>query len=574
MRRSGWIAILRHALVLLCALCVAALALPASAQPRVWLDRDRIALDETVTLSIEIDITRTPGLPNMVDLSRDFRVVDQQVQNQVAWANGALTALLTMQVTLAPLREGQIEIASLWSGPDATAPLRLTVLPPRYPQDIPEPLPVTAAQGRPIFIETRADTEAPYVQQTVGYTLRLYYLAGSMVDGRLDQDLPKGANLQKVGDDLNTKARIGDQDYTVVERRYLLIPERSGMLTVPGARFLGRSLGLFDSIFDNSRPEVRLSSDPINLQVKAIPAAAVQPWLPLRGLRMRYLEAPQSMRVGESATVVVEIVADGAIAAQLPALMLQAGNDAQVFAEPLQVDDRFQQGRPQANIVRRFSILPTRDGTLRIVAPRIEWWDTQAGIARVASLPDLTLRVAPGAAGSATPPEPQGVDIAANAPSRGWRGWIPGGRWLWAGIALSLLWIGVLAFAWRFWATRGKAAAVARPSGPSAQVHTPPPRADAQALTLALTRGNCGDIARTLCAMSTPVAADLDAVRARLADPAQRAAVDALQRARWGDGDTVATVAALRAAFASGPRWRTPTVRTEPALLPPLYPQR
>ena len=574
MRRSSVIAMLRYALVLLCALCAALLALPASAQPRVWLDRDRIALDETVMLSIEMDITRTPGLPNVADLTRDFRVVDQQVQNQVAWSNGALTALITMQVTLAPLREGQIEIASLWSGRDATAPLRVTVLPPRFPQAAPELPPVAAAQGRPIFIETRADTQTPYVQQTVGYTLRLYYLTGSMVEGRLDQDLPKGANLQKVGDDLNTKARIGDQDYTVVERQYLLIPERSGTLTVPGARFLGRSLGLFDSIFDNSRPELRLSSDPITVQVKPIPAAAVQPWLPLRGLRMRYLEAPQSMRAGESATVVVEIVADGAIATQLPALMLQAGNDAQVFAEPPQVDDRFQQGRPHASIIRRFAILPTRDGTLRIVAPRIDWWDTQAGIARVASLPDLILRVAPGAAGTAAPPDAQGADTVANQPSRGWRGWIPSGRWLWVGLALLLLWVGALTFGWRLWATRGRSAPVAASPAAPAQTYASPPRADAQALTLALTRGNCGDIARTLCAMSTPVASDLAAVRARLADPAQRAAVDALQRARWGDGDTASTLAALRAAFASGPRWRTPSVRAEPVLLPPLYPDR
>ena len=575
MRRSGVIAMLRYALVLLCALCAALLALPASAQPRVWLDRDRIALDETVMLSIEMDITRTPGLPNIVDLSRDFRVVDQQVQNQVAWANGALTALLTMQVTLAPLREGQIEIGSLWSGRDATAPLRLTVLPPRYPQDAPEPAPVAAAQGQPIFIETQSSTQTPYVQQTVGYTLRLYYLSGSMVDGRLDQDLPKGANLQKVGDDLNTKARIGDQDYTVVERRYLLIPERSGTLTVPPARFLGRSLGLFDSIFDTNRPELRLASDPIAMRVKPIPAAAVQPWLPLGGLRMRYLEAPQSMRVGESATIVVEMVADGAIAAQLPALTLQAGKDAQVFAEPPQVDDRFQQGQPQANIIRRFSILPTREGTLRISALRIDWWDTQAGIARVASLPDLSIPVAPGAAGTAAPPKSPGADTAANALSNGWRSWMPNGRWLWTGLALLLLWVGALAFAWRLWATRGKPDPVVAPaSAASAQVHAPLSRADAQTLTLALTRGNVSDIARTLCAMSTPVATDLDAVRARLADPAQRAAVDALQRTRWGDGDTAPTLAALRAAFASGPRWRTPTVHAKPVLLPPLYPER
>lgn len=89
----------------------------------------------------------------------------------------------------------------------------------------------------------------------------------------------------------------------------------------------------------------------------------------------------------------------------------------------------------------------------------------------------------------------------------------------------------------------------------------------------ALARGDLGAIVQALCATAMPSAADLDAVRARLADPAQRAAVDALQRARWGDGDNAATLAALRKAFASGPRWRASAKRAEPVLLPPLYPE-
>ena len=118
-----------------------------------------------------------------------------------------------------------------------------------------------------------------------------------------------------------------------------------------------------------------------------------------------------------------------------------------------------------------------------------------------------------------------------------------------------------------------RAAAAAWKSPPVVAARAPLPPADAKAWANALARGNVAEIARMLCAMATPAVADLDAVRTRLADPAQRAAVDALQRARWGDGDTAAAVAAMRAAFAAGPRWRTTAAPTAPVLLPPLYPE-
>jgi hypothetical protein len=97
---------------------------------------------------------------------------------------------------------------------------------------------------------------------------------------------------------------------------------------------------------------------------------------------------------------------------------------------------------------------------------------------------------------------------------------------------------------------------------------------DLQTWIRALQRGDRAEIARVLCAMATPPASDLDEVRARLADPAQRDAVTALQRARWGRGDPAAAIAAMRAAFAHGPRWRASSVRLAPTPpLRPLYPQ-
>ncbi len=567
MRRAS--APLARAIALLWLLCALAIALPVAAQPRVWLDRNQIALDDTVTLTMEVDARSTSAMPNLIDLTRDFRIVDQGMEQNMAMVNGDVSLTVTMRLVLSPLRQGTIEIPSLWSGRNATAPLRLVVLPPRNPVVVDEPPAAASAPGRPIFIEAKVDTATPYVQQNVGYTVRLFYESGLLIDGRLDQEPPDGASLQKIGDDAQRMVSLGGHDYNMVERRYLLIPERSGAMTVPAPHFVGRGMGLFSS----DRQDLDIAGAAHALQVAPIPANAPQPWLPLRGLRMRYVETPQSMQVGKSGAVTVEVVADGGTGAQMPALTMQADNDAQVFPDPADVDDRFQQDHPQATIVRRFSILPTREGTLRIVAPRITWWDTQAGVARTASLPDITLRVAPGAPGTAPPPDSAGAgtDVKDDA-AGGWRDWLPDGRWEWAALALALLWSGALLLGWRLWSRRARAATAASGQGGQPAASS---AIDPQALAKALSRGDLGAIVQALCRAATPVAADLDAVRSRLADPAQRAAVDALQRTRWsGTGDNAATLAALRAAFAAGPRWRTPAARTDAVLLPPLYPER
>ena len=580
---SAYAGVLIAALLCLC-------APTAWAQSRAWVDRDRIAYEETTVLHLEINVNATQSIPDLSTIAQDFRIVDQNVQHKVMLQNGSMMLHINMRLTLQPTRAGELEIPAMQIGNERTRPLRVWVAPPVAPQ---APVaPPTAARTDAIFIETRVDSVTPYVQQTVGYTVRLFYESGLLIDGRLDHDPPEGATLQKIGDDQQLMQTVGGNAYNVLERRFLLIPERSGTVTVPAARFLGRGIGMFDSVFGDARKELRVRGDPVVLQVKPIPAAAPQPWLPLRGLRLRYLEAPKSLRVGESAAVTIEAVADGTIASQLPELTLGIGTGAQLFPEPAQPDDRFVDDRPQATVVRRVMVVAVREGALRIAGPRIAWWDTEAGVARIAALPDIAVQVSPGAA-TATAADIAAADAAAAGEAPPWHAWRPQNRWAWALLVLPVFWIIVMGFGWQLWTTRrrqlaaanaataGKASSNPAParqapttsgSPLSAALRAVPP-ADAKAWANALARGNVAEIARLLCAMASPAAADLDAVHLRLADPAQRAAVDALQRARWGDGDAAAAVAAMRAAFATGPRWRSATAPTAPALLPPLYPE-
>ncbi len=569
-------------------LCLAlAWTTAAQAQVRAWLDRDRIALDETTELSIEIDGMTADGLPDLSMLSQDFRILDQGVAQQVDLSNGQLNLRIIMRMRLQPRREGVLQVPILRVGSGTTPPLRLVVGPPKTP--VPKVIapddPALAAQ--PLFLESKVDTPSPYVQQTVGYTVRLYYEAGSLIDGRLDQDAPDGASLQQLGEDAQHTLRVGDRFYKVLERRYLLIPERPGTLTIPPARFQGRSLGVFGDPFDTARQEVRARSRPQTVQVKPIPPAAPQPWLPLRELSLRYIETPKSLRVGESATVTVELHADGATTSQLPALELKAGEGARLFPDQARRNDRFLEGRPLGTITRRFAVLPSRAGTLRVSAPRIAWWDAEAGVARIASLPDLVLKVAPGAsagpvADSATAGQPR------NPRASDWPRWLPRGVWLVATVLLVLLWIGTVWWAWgllmRHRAQQDAASAAApattsptaSPTAPLAAMPAqagPAVVAPAQDWSRALAEGDPATLLRALCALAVPAVADADALRERLADPLQRDAVAALQRACWGEGDRVAAVAAVRTAFAQGPRWRdAPVAAPGEAALPPLYP--
>lgn len=554
---------MKHAIAGLLGLLLLLAGFDAQAQARAWLDRERIAFGETATLNIEVD--GSPGAPDYTALERDFRLSGHSSTRRFESVNGRSTERSLYAVALQPRREGAIGIPALQVGGQRTQPLTLTVTPAAT---------APARAGEVVFIETEVDDADPYVQQAVGVVVRLYY-AMPLVSGQLDQDQPDGASLQRVGDDLRYNRELAGRRYNVVERRYLLIPERSGEVTLPGARFEGRGVpGFFDDLFNRGVGDaLRARAAPRRLAVRAIPADAPQPWLPLHQLRLRYLSTPQSARAGEAATVAVEMVADGAGAAQLPPLELQVGAGAQVFAEPPQADERFRDGRPQATVTRRFSLVPSQPGTLRVPGPVVEWWDVATGQRRSTRLPALTLQVAPGQGGFAMPPAADARAPAAGADDGDDRLRVPGVQglvhpWALATVGFALLWL--LTLAWGLGRRRS-------PEPPEATgdagLAAAAPRSNA-ALRRALDGGDLGAIAdalRALAPMRTEGAGMGDIVR-QLDDEAQRDAAGALQQARWGDGDPAAARAALRQAFARGPRWRRPPRPAPCEPLAPLYP--
>lgn len=203
--------------LLLVSLC----SVPALAQTRVWLDRAQITYGETATLNIET--STSVQLIDYSPLSAQFDIAGQTVRRSFERVNGQSRAKSLFAVGIRPRGPGVLTVPALRVGGADTTPLRLTVLPPS----------VQPASGdADAFVETVLDAAQPYVQQAVGMVVRLH-VAVPLLSGQLDQDDAPGASLQRVGDDLQYQREIGGRRYNVVERRYLLIPERSGVLVIP-----------------------------------------------------------------------------------------------------------------------------------------------------------------------------------------------------------------------------------------------------------------------------------------------------------------------------------------------------
>ncbi len=565
-RHASFPAIARRLLPGLWALLLC-LPWPALAQTRAWLDRAQVEQGGTVTLNIQSD---SADAPDLSPLRVEFDLGNQTRSRQVEWNNGRMQARTLHGIALSPRRVGTLVIPALQVGSSRTPALQLQVS---------AALPARRDGSAAAFIETEVDDATPYVQQSVGVVVRLYY-ASQLASGALVLDTPEGASLQVVGQDRTDVREVNGRRYNIAERRYLLIPERSGPLRLAGARFDGRTAGsFFDDFFGGGDGRLRAVAADQVLQVQAQPADAPQPWLPLHDLRLRYTLAPDRARVGEATTLEVEAVAVGATRAQFTELPVpDIGSNAQVFAEPAQYDETFSGASPQLKITRRFSIVPRGQGTLRVPGLRMRWWDVKTGQARSTTLPDLVLAVAPGR-GTTTVPPPQPVDTDAR---------LPGGDasdgdepkalsaagtpaaqapWAWMALAggLLLLWLLTLWWGWRRGRDGAKVAA-----GSGAGTLPGAARPTVAALRRALDSADLAEVGALLCDMAG--VERLEQVLARLGDTRQRDALLALQRARWGGaGDLPAIRRQLKAAFHDGPHW-SPAPEASQTGLPPLYP--
>ncbi len=547
---------LAPAVPLLLATLLCLWSVSAWAAVRAFLDRDSITLGETVTLNVESD--GQGGVePDLAPLASNFRLLGTSSSTQISLVNGRQSARRLWAVALEPLAVGVLGIPALEVGGERTEPLTLTVLP--------APRGATAAPGDEVFIEIEAGPRDPYVQQQVLYTLRLHYAVG--LEGQLEEPQAAGVRVQRLGGDVRFQRRLGERRYEVIERRYALIPERSGTISVPALKFAGMASDGGFSGFMRSGRRIQVAGEAVELAVKPRPAQGRDPWLPATSLSLEdesgALGGP--FRVGEPLTLALRIRAEGLSAEQLPALALPAIAGAQVYPDQESSQTRDGGERLVGERIRRFAVVPTRAGVLELPPLTIDWWDVGTDQPAQAALPARTLEVLP-AVGQATAADPS-AGAAGDMPASGAALDPAAAFWRWLALAMALLWLATLAWFWRRPVRR-------EPPVPAA----PRPRLPASELAAALASGRLDAIATALRCAPPATESGLDGLADDIEDPRQCAVIRRLERRLYGADPVPAgddeLLAELRAALAGGLRLRSTSARVADGSLPALYATR
>ena len=354
------------------------------------VDRSIISDLDLVTLTVRASDQAADANVDFSSLQRDFEIITEsnRQNSSMSIINGRRTSVVYKDhvLTLSPKRMGNLFIPSFSAGNDRSQPITI-----RVQQQ-------TASQRQRmnqfVFFETSVDTNNPYVQGQIIYSVKLFYTDA------IGGDFPEPPNLpDTVVEALETEKRyesiVDGQRYYVLEKRYALFPQRSGTLEIPRERFVGtRGRG---GVF-SQRQRVNATSESHTITVKTIPASfSGENWIPAKalGVKEAWTEASPVFRVGEPVNRQLAISAIGLSDAVLPQLGEMKVDNAKVYADPPATENRISPDGITALQITTVGVVPTKEGDLILPEIRIPWWNTQTDREEVAIIAAATYKVLP-----------------------------------------------------------------------------------------------------------------------------------------------------------------------------------
>ncbi|MFC5698640.1 BatD family protein [Pseudomonas sp. GCM10022186] len=380
---------------LLCTLLLSLLALAAQAAGfTAAVDRTRLSEGETVELTLESSDPTLFGKPDLTPLNAQFEVLGTRQINQLGTFNGHNDRATRWIITLQPKQIGFVTIPALKLGDVHSAPITLHVQKAEK-----------SGSGNlaPVFIDASLDQDSVYVQAQAILTLRIYHSVSLYDDSSLSPLQMDDAVVQQLGDPRTYEKEINGVRHGVIEVRYALFPQKSGVLNIPPQVF---SATLVDPGNQNGyqpfgpRPGklTRVNSPRIPLRVKPKPAdyPADAPWLPARNLTLTesWSPDPEAVQSGDSLTRSLLLQVEGLSSTQIPPLPATRSNGLRRYPDQPQLDNKIDERGLIGSREEREALVPTSSGRLELPTVSIVWWNTRDDRLERSEIPARSLEVA------------------------------------------------------------------------------------------------------------------------------------------------------------------------------------
>lgn len=397
----------------------------------VTAERQQIEMGDIITLVIVADFQVGNTGPDLSLLKDQFEVLGTQRSHSMRYVNGNYTNETVWSVRLSPRQVGELIIPPFQLEGVASAAYPIKVLP--------APSHSSATAGAH-FLIAEVSTSQPYVQQEVIYTLRFFHL-GRLVSGNIRPPALNNALSEPLGDQKRYQKQHQGQLYDVYEWRYVFYPQTSGTYQIEAPEFSGAISR------DGRMKQINDVAQALTLEVQPKPDTYPQdaPWLPAKQLTLsQQWKLPNNFKVGDSATLNIQLQAVGLKASQLPKISYPAMSGVSWYPDAPQSEDTLLQAGIGSQLNMTLALVPTQAGNLTLPKQEIAWWNVQTQKLEYLVIPAKTLQVLPAPAQTAPVlPVPLPNDAAQTAPMD-----LPqaANLWLWQTFTLlfALLWLATL----------------------------------------------------------------------------------------------------------------------------------
>ena len=358
-------------------------------------DRDPVRLNETFNLVFSSEDS-VDGDPDFGPLAQDFDLLGQNQGSQVSIVNGKFSKKQEWTLTLSPKRAGSIPIPAIAFGSDSSQPSSVTVL--GAGATVPPTGNGGADDESEIKLEVEATPKNPYVQAQVIYTVRVL-LRVNLVGADLSEPVAQDALVERLTDDHRYSTTRNGRDYTAIERKFAIFPQKSGLLTLDPLHLTAQVEIPGRSFFARSTRAVQVKSEAVNLQVRPIPAGFTgKHWLPAADVKLdeTWPQQPPKVKAGEPLTRTLTLKALGATVGVLPEMSAELPLDPSIKQYPDQPALN-EEKSPSVGIAstrqEKAALIPAKPGHYTMPAVEIPWWNTKTDRMEIAKIPETTLTV-------------------------------------------------------------------------------------------------------------------------------------------------------------------------------------
>ena len=348
-------------------------------------------LTEIDTLSLALRVTGSKGLqrPDTKQLAEHFHILNSQTSSQHQSINGKVESWVDYTFTLRPKRAGTIVIEPFKFGDSQSNSLEILV----------KPLSISAKRQieKSIFFKTELTASPIYVQGQTTYIRKLFFAPGVQLYSELPKPpVIKDAVVISIESPKPTQQTIDGISYGIIEQRYLIFPETSGVMVIPEA-FITSSVRL-NQAGAYQRTSIRISAPTTSLVVLPIPKAypTNKPWLPATQLSIEDKWIPNELTLDTGTQILreVAITAFGNSASAISPLELKNSRQYfKIYPKKPVLENSIKEGQISGKRIETYTMIPLKAQKLSIEPIEVTWWNLNTNEINITELPGRTLRI-------------------------------------------------------------------------------------------------------------------------------------------------------------------------------------